>query len=634
MELAQRTNTKLDSLFNPNSIAVVGASRNSSKTGNKVVRNLILSGYKGKVFPVNKEAEEILGHKAYKSLNDINENIDLVWIRVCFRDLLGIVSECVKKKVKVIIINSGIPNTSEGKDVSETIKKMCLDSGVVLLGPKSAGIYSKGFVGLLGHIVPGGNSDVSILTQSDALIESLIDLLQYDLVGISHIVGLGNKTGISESEILDYYIDNIHLRPKVLLMYLEELSDPKTVLPQMKELSKSIHIVVMMPRYTSVIKDKLLEHTNSKLQNHKYLELAFHKAGVHFVNTLEELTNLSMIFTKVKKNTKEEGLPFVLSNSFFLTIEALSLLDRKGIKTYEVKGEGKLKLDEFFAIPNKTELEYLKMIEYLFSLPDVSEIILSFTKDDRIEFYKLTEGIERLKKDFNKEIVASVLEVDHKTNPHTILSKYNIPNYKYLENAIYAYSEYKKMGKKRDEVSKHFMSDLGEDKKKEVQTLINYGVKKAEPKLPYSESKKILKLYGLLFSDEYESEQTSDLSHKTLVEIEFTRDVYESIEYGDIGVLEKVRVGYFDHKRFVMMKHTDLLPIDSKKLSLKLHSELKEIGDSKIINGIEKELVLNIEKLEKLFEDFSQIESVTLTLSTRKNNVLLCEDVKFILKLS
>ena len=82
------------------------------------------------------------------------------------------------------------------------------------------------------------------------------------------------------------------------------------------------------------------------------------------------------------------------------------------------------------------------------------------------------------------------------------------------------------------------------------------------------------------------------------------------------------------------MKHTDLLPIDSKKLSLKLHSEFKEIGDSKIINGIEKELVLNIEKLEKLFEDFSQIESVTLTLSTRKNNVLLCEDVKFILKLS
>ena len=82
MELAQRTNTKLDFLFNPNSIAIVGASRNSSKTGNRVVRNLILSGYKGKVFPVNKEAEEILGHKAYKSLNDINENIDLVWIRV------------------------------------------------------------------------------------------------------------------------------------------------------------------------------------------------------------------------------------------------------------------------------------------------------------------------------------------------------------------------------------------------------------------------------------------------------------------------------------------------------------------------------------------------------------------------
>jgi acyl-CoA synthetase (NDP forming) len=417
-------------------------------------------------------------------------------------------------------------------------------------------------------------------------------------------------------------------------MYLEELSDPKNVLTKMKELSKSIHIVVMMPRYTSVIKDKLLEHTNSKLQNHKYLELALHKAGVHLVNTIEELTNLSMIFTKVKKNTKDEGLPFVLSNSFFLTIEALSLLDKKGIKTYEVRGESKLKLDEFYAIPNKTEFEYLKMIEYIFSLPEVSEIILSFTKDDRIEFYKLVEGIERLKKDFNKEIIASVLEVDHKTNPHTILSKYNIPNYKYLENAIYAYSEYKKVGRKSNDATKHYISEIEGDKKKEVQTLINYGVKKAEPMLSYSDSKKILKLYGFQFFDEYESEQISDLSHKTLVEIELTRDVYESIEYGDIGVMEKVRVGYFDHKRFVTMKHTDLLPLDSKKLSLKLHSELKEIGDSKIINGIEKELVLNIEKLEKLFEDFSQVESVTLTLSTRKNNVLLCEDVKFILKLS
>jgi acyl-CoA synthetase (NDP forming) len=634
MELAQRTNTKLDSLFNPRSLAIVGASRNASKVGNKVVRNLILSGYKGKVFPVNKEAEEILGHKAYKKISDINVEIDLVWIRVCFRDLLGIVSECIKKKVKVIIINSGIPNTSEGKDVSETIKKMCLDSGVIFLGSKSAGIYVKDSVGLLGHIVPNGNPDVSILTQSDALIESLIDLLQYDLVGISHIVGLGTKTGISESEILDYYIDNIHLRPKVLLMYLEELSDPKNVLSKMKELSKSIHIVVMMPRYTSVIKDKLLEHTNSKLQNHKYLELALQKSGVHLVNTLEELTNLSMIFTKVKKNTKDEGLPFVLSNSFFLTIEALSLLDRKGIKAYEVRGESKLKLDEFYAIPNKTEFEYLKMIEYIFSLPEVSEIILSFTKDDRIEFYKLVEGIERLKKDFNKEIIASVLEVDHKTNPHTILSKYNIPNYKYLENAIYAYSEYKKVGRKSNDATKHYISEIEGDKKKEVQTLINYGVKKAEPMLSYSDSKKILKLYGFQFFDEYESEQISDLSHKTLVEVELTRDVYESIEYGDIGVLEKVRVGFFDHKKFVTMKHTDLLPLDTKKLINKVHSELKEIGDSKIINEIEKELVLNIEKLEKVFEDFSQVESVTLTLSTRKNNVLLCEDVKFILKLS
>jgi hypothetical protein len=298
-----------------------------------------------------------------------------------------------------------------------------------------------------------------------------------------------------------------------------------------------------------------------------------------------------------------------------------------------VRGESKLKLDEFYSIPNKTELEYLKMIEYIFSLPDVSEIILSFTKDDRIEFYKLVAGIERLKNDFNKEIIASVLEVDHKTNPHTILSKYNVPNYKYLENAIYAYSEYKKMGNKRDHISKHFMSDLSEDKKREVQTLLNFGVKKAEPTLSYSESKKILKLYDFLFSDEYESEQISDLSHKTLVEIELTRDVYESIEYGDIGVLEKVRVGYFDHKKFVTMKYTDLLPLDTKKLTNKVHSELKEIGDSKIINAIEKELVLNIEKLEKVFEDFSQVESVTLTLSTRKNNVLLCEDVKFILKL-
>lgn len=634
MELAQRTNTKLDSLFNPNSIAVVGASRNTTKTGNKVVRNLILSGYKGKVFPVNKEAEEILGHKAYKKVSDINENVDLVWIRVCFRDLLSVVSECVKKKVKVIVINSGIPNTKEGYDVSETIKKMCLVSGVILLGPKSAGIYVKDFVGLLGHIVPAGNPDVSILTQSDALIESLIDLLQYDLVGISHIIGLGSKTGISESEILDYYIDNVSLRPKVLLMYLEELSDPKTVLSKMKELSKTIHIVVMMPRYTSVIKDKLLEHTNSKLQNHKYLELAFQKAGVHFVNTIEELTNLSMIFTKVKKNTKDEGFPFVLSNSFFLTIEALSLLDKKGIKAYEVRGESKLRLDEFYAIPNKTELEYLKMIEYLFSLPDVSEIILSFTKDDRIEFYKLVAGIERLKKDFNKEIIASVLEVDHKTNPHTILSKYNVPNYKYLENAIYSYSEYKKMGNKSDKVSKHFMSDLTDDKKKEIQSVLSYGINKSEPTLSYSESKKILKLYGLLFTDEYESELKTDLNHKTLVEIELTRDVYESLEYGDIGVLEKVRVGYFDHKRFVTMKYTDLLPLVTKKLSSKLHTELKEIGDSKILTNIEKELVLNIEKLEKLFEDFSQVESVTLTLSTGKNNVLLCEDVKFILKLS
>ena len=231
-------------LFEPKSIAVIGASANKKKIGFKVVDNIKDSGYKGSVYPINPKGGEILGYKVYKAIEDLEEDIDLATICVPAKYVYDTLVSCAKKNTKFIsIITSGfseIGNIDEEKKLVNLARK----SGMRLLGPNIFGIFSaKASVNATfgyKHIEKGS---VAIVTQSGALGVAMIGKTATEGIGLSAIVSVGNKSDIDEADLIEYFVtDEL---TKVILLYIEGLKDGDKLTEVLRRATKIKPVIII-----------------------------------------------------------------------------------------------------------------------------------------------------------------------------------------------------------------------------------------------------------------------------------------------------------------------------------------------------------------------------------------------------
>ncbi|MEI6462350.1 MAG: CoA-binding protein [bacterium] len=625
-------------LFNPSSIAIVGASRNAEKVGNKVLRNLLLGGFKGEVYPINPNAEEIYNLKCYKSLSLIPKDIDLVWIRVCTRDLLETCKDAVSRNAKVVIVNSKELETEEGKIIISEVKKLLDSKGILMLGLGSAGIYFENLdlLSVQSKPIKGG---LSLLTQSDNLIESLVDLWNDDNVGVESIIGLGSKLGLNENDIIEFYLSNSQYLPKVICMYLENLSNPGVTLENIKKISKEIPVIAMFPIANPITRKKVVKHTGSVLQDYEYLELALSKSGVNLVNSITELTSLTMLYKNIGKDFYASWLPFVLTNSFFLTLEAHSMLYKNDIPTLEPSGVLKEKLIEFYAKEIKTEVDYLAMIDRLFKEDDLDTVFLSLTKDESIDLYLLSEGIERLERDYNKLVIVTVLEVNYKVNPHRIFNSKNIANYKYLENAIYAYIEIRK---RADYLSNETVSGermrtglpyvkVDFEKKSEILSIVKELKSQSSKCLNFVTAKKLLQNYGVTFVDDFSPEVSLKEKPEYILNLKCVKDTYPNDkENSSIGYKLDLNLIYHEGKNFVNLSFTDLLPLDTEQLEIEIFEKFGKIFvDDKRLSVLISEVKRIAMIANLVMADYpGYFEKLNLTFTSTSKLVFILEETE------
>ena len=212
--------TNMRYLFEPQSIAVIGASYDTAKIGYKVLENIVLSSYLHKVYPINPRGGEILGLQVFKTLEDINEPIDLAFIVIPAKLVFDAVKRCAEKGVKIaLIITSGfseVGNIQEEKNIATYAR----EHGLRILGPNIFGIYSA----IASLNATFGTRDVrkgnvAIITQSGALGASMIGKTAVENIGISAMVSVGNKADIDESDLLEYLITQD--MTKIVFMYVE-----------------------------------------------------------------------------------------------------------------------------------------------------------------------------------------------------------------------------------------------------------------------------------------------------------------------------------------------------------------------------------------------------------------------------
>jgi len=233
---------ELDTFFKPKSIAVVGASRDSRKIGNAALKNILISDYECKIYPINPKEKEILGIKCYKKLTSVPGNIDLVLISVPAAIVAQILKDCVEKNAKnVIIISSGFGEIGR-HDLEDELKKIIGNTKMKVLGPNVMG-YKNASIGLDASFVYGTprKGNVALISQSGALGIGMIYLANNEFMGVSKIIGVGNKINIDDDDLINYFAQDTDT--KVVGLYIEAVKNGRDFMNSIKACDKPVLIV-------------------------------------------------------------------------------------------------------------------------------------------------------------------------------------------------------------------------------------------------------------------------------------------------------------------------------------------------------------------------------------------------------
>jgi acetate---CoA ligase (ADP-forming) len=272
-------NPDIKYLFEPRSVAIIGASRDKSKIGYKFVENIAMSGYQGRVYPVNPEGGEILGYKIYKNLGEIEGEVDIACVVIPAKYVFNSIKECTEKGVKFgVIIASGfseIGNTAEEKK----IVAFAHEHGMRILGPNIFGVYSStaSLNATFGpsNVRPG---HVGVITQSGAIGIGMMGKTVTENIGISAIISVGNKSDVDESDLLEYLVDQEQTR--IILMYIEGVGDGERLVRTLKEATLKKPVIVIKSGSSRRGAMAAASHTSSLAGEDKVFDDIIRQCGV------------------------------------------------------------------------------------------------------------------------------------------------------------------------------------------------------------------------------------------------------------------------------------------------------------------------------------------------------------------
>ncbi len=268
--------SNLDSFFKPKSIAVVGASNTSTKIGHSALKNILISDYDCDIYPINPNEEEILRLKCYPKLTDVPKKIDLAIIAVPAPIVKSIIKDCVKKDIKwAIIISSGFGEVGR-EDMEHEIASLIKGTNLHILGPNTMG-YKNASDDLDASFVFGmpRKGNLALISQSGALGMGMIYLANNEFVGLSKIVGVGNKLDLDDDDLIDYFAEDDET--KVIGLYIEALKDGRQFMNSIKACKKPV-LVVKAGRSQAGAR-ATASHTGSMAGSDKIYGAAIRQAG-------------------------------------------------------------------------------------------------------------------------------------------------------------------------------------------------------------------------------------------------------------------------------------------------------------------------------------------------------------------
>ncbi len=288
------TTSDLSVFFRPNGVAVIGASRDPHKLGHGVVHNLVEHRYTGPIYPINSYADEILGLKAYPTVADVPDPVDLAVIVIPAPHVEAALEECGQRGLRAaIIISGGFREVGpEGAALEEGVKRVAAKYDILLLGPNCIGTIDT-YTPLNTTFVSGipRQGEIALVSQSGAVAAALIDWARGAGVGFSRIVSLGNQAGVSEADLLIAASGSEQTR--VITTYIEGVSDGQAFIEAASQVARDLPVVALKVGRGTGGARAVASHTGALAGDEAAYEAAFRRAGVLRAHTLEEMLDWS-----------------------------------------------------------------------------------------------------------------------------------------------------------------------------------------------------------------------------------------------------------------------------------------------------------------------------------------------------
>ena len=441
----------LDRMFRPKSVAVIGARQKPDSIGAVMMRNLKEGGFGGEIFPVNPRRSQIMGYKAFTSVEAIPTPVDLGIIATDITDAPRIVEACgIAGRGGVVIISVGGKETgAKGREIEAAIRQKAEAFGLRVIGPNCIGIInSYTFLNAsMAHRMPIPGK-TAFISQSGAICSSILDLSTTDQIGFSHVVSLGSMLDVDFGDMIDYLGSDPYVGS--IVMYVECLSHFRNFMSAARAVSRVKPIIALKSGRTQSGAIAAASHTGAVAGDDAIYDAAFKRAGIVRVKTFEELFDCSELLAK---QPPPAGTSLaIITNAGGPGVMAVDMLQDYGQAPAVLSAETLQKLGQILPVywsrSNPVDImgdaspeRYLKTVDICLNAPEVSGVLVLFSPLAMSEPTQIAESLSAYLQDKSKSVITSWMGGESVAPARLIFNRAGIPTFDTPERAVRAFMD-------------------------------------------------------------------------------------------------------------------------------------------------------------------------------------------------
>ncbi len=502
----------LDKIFNPASIAVIGATEKEGSVGATLMKNLLELGFKGKVFPVNIKKQPVYGKKTYSSVLEIDEPVDLAIIAVPAKAVPDVLEECGKKNIKgIIIISAGFKEAGEeGKLLYNRIEEIKEKYKLRIIGPNCLGIIRPS-IKLNASFAPQmpKSGRIAFISQSGALGSAILDWAIHHNIGFSNFVSLGSMLDVDFGDLIDYFGEDP--LTKSILIYMEGLTNARKFMSAARHFARTKPIIIVKSGKYAESAKAAASHTGALAGEDLVFEAAFKRAGIVRVDEIEDLFNCAEVLG-MQPLPKGPRLA-IITNAGGPGVMATDALIAKGGQLAKISDHIMEKLNSFLPpywsksnpldiLGDATAERYKKVVEACLYDDNIDGILVIYTPQGPAKPEEIANVIVELTKSSEyptKTILTSFIGYESVANANKIFLENNIPTYPTPEQAVKTYMymyQYKRNLELLYETPEELPTEVLPPKRP-LYVIMRNAARENRERLDEYESKRFLEYYGI-----------------------------------------------------------------------------------------------------------------------------------------